>query len=137
MVDPIRFSIAIFAAGIVAWTTLGIADTRAVFNETAPPGNDPAAKPFDRSCYVRDDDGEVRYYLEGPLRDGELPYLQGQPISGQTARWRYGRVPRIRYPAAHLAGASCAHPANITFSDWTYSRSRSIATRGLSAGGIG
>jgi len=86
MADPIRSSTAIFAVGIVVWTTIAIADTRAGFNETAPPGNDPAAKPLDRSCYVRDDGGAVRYYLEGPLRDGELPYLQGQPITGPDGK---------------------------------------------------
>jgi len=31
MADPIRFSTAILAAGIVAWTTIAMANTRAVF----------------------------------------------------------------------------------------------------------
>lgn len=53
---------------------------------TERPGNDAAAKPLDRSCYVREEDGMVRYYLEGPLRDGELAYLQGQPMTAADGR---------------------------------------------------
>jgi hypothetical protein len=96
--DPIHFSTAILAAGILAWTTTAMADTRAVFNETAPPGNDPAARPLDRSCYVRDNDGVVRYYLEGPLREGELPYLQGQPIVGPDGK----TVLRSEFPQSDI-----------------------------------
>ncbi len=68
------------AIGAVSpWTSIW-----AALNEQTP--NDVGAKPLDRSCYVREEDGLVRYYLEGPLRDGKLPYLQGQPIIGADAR---------------------------------------------------
>jgi hypothetical protein len=39
-------------------------------------GEDPEAvvinKPIDRSCFIRGEDGTLRYYLDGPMRDGEL-----------------------------------------------------------------
>jgi hypothetical protein len=58
--------------------------TWAARDEQAP--NDFGVKPLDRSCYVQEEDGLVRYYLEGPPRDGELPYLQSQPIIGADVR---------------------------------------------------
>ena len=77
------YSGAIFLAGVVAWTAVPIAYSRAAaLNEIPKPGADGDARPLDRSCYVREENGLVRYYLDGPLRDGELPYLQGQPVAG-------------------------------------------------------
>ena len=67
---------------IAAWMAIGVA--RADLNE--PPENDIGAKPEDKSCYVREENGEVRFYLDGPLRDGELPYLQSRPIAGADGR---------------------------------------------------
>ena len=85
MAKRTRYSNAIFLAGVVAWAA-AIADSRAALNEIPKLGTDGDAKPLDRSCYVREEDGLVRYYLEGPLRDGELPYLQGQPVTGADGK---------------------------------------------------
>jgi hypothetical protein len=71
-------------------------DAWAALDEQAP--NDAVAKPLDRSCYVREENGLVRYYLEGPPRDGELPYLQGQPIIGADGR----RVVRDEAPQSSI-----------------------------------
>ena len=80
MSKAIRYSTAILTAVVVTWT--GTASPLAdVGGSKDKRGNDSGAKPFDRSCYVREADGLVRYYLEGPLREGELPYLQGLPIT--------------------------------------------------------
>ncbi len=84
MSKRIRNSTAIFFAVAMASVITPRTDTRAAFNEQ--PANDVGAKPLDRSCYVREEDGLVRYYLEGPPRDGELPYLQGQPIIAADGR---------------------------------------------------
>ena len=87
------------AAGFSALAVLVMSpstDTWAALNE--PPANDAAAKPLDRSCYVREEDGLVRYYLEGPPRDGELPYLQGQPIIGADG----GLVVRDEVPGSSV-----------------------------------
>ena len=81
---PVRNSSAIFFAAAIASVVTSTTHTWAALNEQ--PANDAAAKPLDRSCYVREEDGLVRYYLEGPPRDGELPYLQGQPIIGVDGR---------------------------------------------------
>ena len=62
------------------------------------PATDAGVKPLDRSCYVREEDGLVRYYLEGPPRDGELPYLQGQPIIGADG----GLVVRDEVPGSSI-----------------------------------
>jgi hypothetical protein len=81
-------------------------DAWAALNEQ--PANDAAAKPLDRSCYVREEDGLVRYYLEGPPRDGELPYLQGQPIIGADGRLVVrDEVPRSSIPLRILRAPPC------------------------------
>jgi hypothetical protein len=81
-------------------------DAWAVRDEQAP--NDAAAKPMDRSCYVREEDGLVRYYLEGPPRDGELPYLQGQPIIGVDGRLVVrDEVPESAIPPRILRATAC------------------------------
>lgn len=79
MSKAIRYAAAIFTAVVLSTATaIALADTGASNDKR---GNDAGAKPYDRSCYVREEDGLVRYYLEGPPRDGELPYLQGLPIT--------------------------------------------------------
>ena len=84
MSKAIRYSAAILTAVVVSTATaIALADTGAANDK---PGNDASAKPLDRSCYVREEDGLVRYYLEGPLRDGELPYLQGQTVTGADGK---------------------------------------------------
>jgi hypothetical protein len=70
--------------------------------------NDAPAQPLDRSCYVREEDGLVRYYLEGPLRDGELPYLQGQPVSGRDGQMVVrNEVPESAIPPRILHALPC------------------------------
>jgi hypothetical protein len=81
---------------LAMWATSPSTDTWAALNEQAP--NDISVKPLDRSCYVREEDGLVRYYLEGPPRDGELPYLQGQPIIGADG----GLVVRDEVPGSSV-----------------------------------
>ena len=81
---------------LAMWATSPSTDIWAALNEQ--PANDAAAKPMDRSCYVREEDGLVRYYLEGPPRDGELPYLQGQPIIGADG----GLVVRDEVPGSSI-----------------------------------
>jgi hypothetical protein len=72
------------------------------------PESDVGAKPLDRSCYVRDESGVVRYYLEGPLRDGELPYLEGQPIIGPDGRTVVrDEVPQSAIPPRILRAPPC------------------------------
>jgi len=93
---PVRNSSAIFFAAAIASVVTSTADTWAALNEQ--PTNDAAAKPLDRSCYVHEADGLVRYYLEGPPRDGELPYLQGQPIIGADG----GLVVRDEVPLSSI-----------------------------------
>ena len=84
------------------------AETSAALNEIPKAGSDAAAKPSDRSCYVRDEDGSVRYYLEGPLRDGELPYLQGQPITGADGKLVVrSEVPESDIPPRILRAPPC------------------------------
>ena len=81
-------------------------DTWAALDAQAP--NDVGVKPLDRSCYVREEDGVVRYYLEGPPRDGELPYLQGQPIIGADGRLVVrDEVPGSSIPQRILRAAPC------------------------------
>ena len=81
-------------------------DTWAALDEQAP--NDVRVKPLDRSCYVREEDGLVRYYLEGPPRDGELPYLQGQPIIGTDGRLVLrDEVPESSIPLRILRASPC------------------------------
>ena len=78
----------------------------AALNEQAP--NDVGVKPLDRSCYVREEGGLVRYYLEGPPRDGELPYLQGQPIIGADGRLVVrDEVPESSIPLRILRAPPC------------------------------
>jgi len=92
----------------MAWIAVSIADGRAALNETAKPGADGEAKSFDKSCYVRGEDGLVRYYLEGPLRDGELPYLQGQPVSGRDGEMIVrDEVPESAIPPRILHALPC------------------------------
>jgi hypothetical protein len=72
------------------------------------PGNDAGAKPLDRSCYAREEDGLVRYYLEGPVRDGELPYLQGQPVTGPDGKMLVrDEVPESAIPPRILRAPPC------------------------------
>ena len=107
MVKRIRYSNAIFLAAAVAWMTLPTADSRAALRETPRPGTDGEDKPLDKSCYVRED-GLVRYYLEGPLRDGELPYLQGQPVTGPDGRTVVrDEVPESAIPPRILHAPPC------------------------------
>ena len=66
-------------------------------------------------AYVREEDGLVRYYLEGPPRDGELPYLQGQPLIGADGRLVVrDEVPGIVRSACAFCGRRPVRPANIT-----------------------
>jgi hypothetical protein len=89
---------------IAAWLANGVA--RADLN--GPPEDDTGAKPVDKSCYVRGEDGDVRYYLEGPLRDGELPYLQGQPIVGADGKLVVrDEVPQSAIPPRILRAPPC------------------------------
>jgi hypothetical protein len=82
------------------------ADTSAALNEQAP--NDAGVRPLDRSCYVREGDGLVRYYLEGPPRDGELPYLEGQPIIGADGGLVVrDEVPETSIPLRILRASPC------------------------------
>jgi hypothetical protein len=94
--------------GVVAWVAMPMANTRAAINDTPKPGNDGDAKPPDKSCYVRAEDGLVRYYLEGPLRDGELPFLQGQPITGVDGKAVVrNEVPESAIPPRILRAQPC------------------------------
>ena len=72
---------------------------RADLNE--PPEDDAGARPADKSCYVREENGEVRFYLDGPLHDGELPYLQSRPIVGGDGRLVVDRK-STRLNSSHL-----------------------------------
>jgi hypothetical protein len=88
------------------WAVSPRNDAWAILNEQ--PANDAVAKPLDRSCYVREEDGLVRYYLEGPPRDGELPYLQGQPIIGTDGRLVVrDEVPESSIPLRILRAPPC------------------------------
>jgi hypothetical protein len=92
---------------VLAWAamTIPLADSWA---SNEKPGNDAGAKPLDRSCYVREEDGLVRYYLDGPLRDGELPYLQGQPITGADGKVVVrNEVPEAAIPQRILRAPPC------------------------------
>ena len=107
MSKTIRYSAAIFTAVVMASTAtaLALADIGASNEE---PGNDAGAKPFDRSCYVREEDGLIRYYLEGPPRDGELPYLQGLPITGADRKVVVrNEVPESAIPPRILHAPPC------------------------------
>jgi hypothetical protein len=89
---------------IAAWLAMGVA--RADLNE--PPENDTGAKPADKSCYVRQENGEVRFYLEGPLRDGELPYLEGRPIAGADGKLAiHEEIPQSAIPPRILRAPPC------------------------------
>jgi hypothetical protein len=102
----IRHSVALFVA--LAWVGAAAArgGTYSVMNEQ--PENASGAKPLDRSCYVRAEDGEVRFYLEGPLRDGELPYLQGQPLIGTDGKLVFrDEVPQSAIPPRILRAPPC------------------------------
>jgi hypothetical protein len=94
-------------AVVVAWTgtAIPLADVGASNDKRR---NDAGAKPFDRSCYVREEDGFVRYYLEGPLREGELPYLQGLPITGADGKVVvHNEIPESAIPARILQALPC------------------------------
>ena len=81
-------------------------DAGAAANEN--PANDVGAKPLDRSCYVRGENGVVRYYLEGPPRDGELAYLEGQPVIGPDGRMVVrDEVPQSAIPPRILRASPC------------------------------
>jgi hypothetical protein len=89
---------------IAAWIAMGVA--RADLNEQ--PRDDTVAKPPDKSCYVRGEDGDIRYYLEGPLRDGELPYLQGRPIAGADGKLAVrDEVPQSAIPPRIMRAQPC------------------------------
>jgi hypothetical protein len=89
---------------IAAWIAMGVA--RADLNE--PPEDDTGAKPADKSCYVRGEDGDIRYYLDGPLRDGELPYLQGRPTVGADGKLVVrDEVPQSAIPPRILRAPPC------------------------------
>ena len=82
------------------------AETNFAVNEQ--PENASGGKPLDRSCYVRAEDGEVHFYLEGPLRDGELPYLQGQPFIGTNGKLVFrDEVPQSAIPPRILRAPPC------------------------------
>ena len=90
------------------WTAGSLEDARAVLSDIPDPGNAGDPQPADRSCYVRGQDGLVRYYLEGPLRDGELPYLQGQPITEADGRVvARDEVPASAIPPRILRAPPC------------------------------
>jgi hypothetical protein len=102
----IKYSAALFFSAV--WITMGVAraDGRLALN--AQPGNDAGAKPPDRSCYVRDEDGNIRYYLEAPLRDGELLWLQGQPVIGADGKLvARDDVPQSAIPPRILRSPPC------------------------------
>lgn len=104
----IRYSAAIFfvVAAASAAVLLARADTRQALSEQ--PGNEAGGKPLDRSCYVREGDGAVRYYLEGPLHDGELPYLQGRPVIGTDGKPVVrDEVPQSAIPPRILRAPPC------------------------------
>jgi hypothetical protein len=69
----------LFAAAIALGARQPQADMENAMN-TPPPAS------ADHSCYVRGDNGSIRYYLDGPPRDGELAFLQGQPITESTGK---------------------------------------------------
>jgi hypothetical protein len=101
----VRYSVARFL--ISAWivTVVARADNLAINEE---PENASSAKPLDRSCFVREEDGAVRYYLDGPLRDGELPYLQGRPIPGADGKLAVREeVPQSAIPPRILRAPPC------------------------------
>jgi hypothetical protein len=101
----IRNSAALLFA--LVWVTAPArAETNFAVNEQ--PENVSGAKPLDRSCYVRAEDGEVHFYLEGPLRDGELPYLQGQPFIGTDGKPVFrDEVPQSAIPPRILRAPLC------------------------------
>ena len=73
-----------------------------------PTADDTGAKPADKSCYVREENGEVHFYLDGPLRDGELPYLQGRPIAGADGKLAVrDEVPQSAIPPRILRAPPC------------------------------
>ena len=89
---------------IAAWMAMEVA--RADLNE--PPRDGAGAKAADKSCYVREENGEVRFYLDGPLRDGELPYLQSRPIAGADGRLvARDEVPQSAIPPRILRAQPC------------------------------
>jgi hypothetical protein len=93
--------------GVLAWAVMTI-PLAATWASKENPGNDTGAKPLDRSCYVREEDGLVRYYLEGPVRDGELPYLQGQPVTGPDGKMLVrDEVPESAIPPRILRAPPC------------------------------
>ena len=107
MSKAIRYSAAILTAVVVAWTgtAIPLADIGAPNDK---PGNGAGARPLDRSCYVREEDGLVRYYLEGPPREGELPYLQGLPIIGAERKAVVrNEVPESAIPPRILQAPPC------------------------------
>jgi hypothetical protein len=89
---------------ISAWLAMGVA--RADLNE--PPEDDVGAKPADKSCYVREENGEIRFYLDGPLRDGELPYLQGRLVVATDGKpVLRDEVPQSAIPPRILRAPPC------------------------------
>jgi hypothetical protein len=102
----IRKSIALFFASVCIAAAIAKADTHYAMNEQLE--NASGAKALDRSCYVRAEDGEVHFYLEGPLRDGELPYLQGQPFIGAGGKLVFrDEVPQSAIPPRILRAPPC------------------------------
>ena len=101
----IRYPAALF---ILAWIVAASTRADSLLAVNQDPESDSGARAMDRSCYVREEDGGVRYYLDGPLRDGELPYLQGQPIVGTDGKLVLrGDVPRSAIPPRILRAPPC------------------------------
>jgi hypothetical protein len=104
----VRYSGAILSVAVVACAAMLTASSRAALNDTPRPESEIETKPADRSCYVRGEDGLVRYYLEGPLREGELPYLQGLPITGADGKVLVrNEVPESAIPPRILQAPPC------------------------------
>ena len=102
----IRNSTALFFASTCMVAAVATADTNDPMNRQ--PEKVSGARPLDRSCYVRAEDGTVRYYLDGPLRDGELPYLQGQPVVGSDGKLViHDEVPQSAIPPRILRAPPC------------------------------
>ena len=102
----IRYSVALFFASTCMVAAVATADTNDPMN--LQPENASGARPLDRSCYVRAEDGEVHFYLEGPLRDGELPYLQSQPLIGADGKLVIrDEVPQSAIPPRILRAPPC------------------------------
>jgi len=98
--------VALFFASTCMAAAVARADTNDPMDRQ--PENVSGARPLDRSCYVRAEDGAVRYYLDGPMRDGELAYLQGQPVVGSDGKVVLrDEVPQSAIPPRILRAPPC------------------------------